>query len=177
MILSIDTARKLLNLGDITDELLKMKLDAIEQAIRAYTNNSFQNRGIRAICDISDGTLHGDFTGFSVGDTVQISKSAYSGGLHVVEFLGGSQSAMHTDGTLADETGVLVTKIEYPADVVACAANMLQWDVTNRGKIGIQSETLSRHSVTYFNMDGDNSVMGYPRSLFGCLTPYRKARC
>ncbi len=29
---------------------------------------------------------------------------------------------------------------------------------------------------TYFNMDGDNSVMGYPRSLLGFLKPYMKAR-
>ena len=29
---------------------------------------------------------------------------------------------------------------------------------------------------TYFNMDGDNSVMGYPRSLLVFLKPYMKAR-
>jgi len=29
---------------------------------------------------------------------------------------------------------------------------------------------------TYINMDGDNSVMGYPRSLLGFLKPYMKAR-
>ena len=52
--------------------------------------------------------------------------------------------------------------------------------VRNKGKaceaVGIQSETISRHSVTYFNMDGDNSSMGYPKSLLGFLNPYIKAR-
>ena len=177
MILSIDNAKQLLTLDGWTDERIKMKLDAIEQAIRAYTNNSFQNRGIRAACDVSGGRLYGDFTGFSVGDTVQISKSLYNAGLRVVAFLGGSQDEMSMEEPLTDETSVLVTKIEYPADVIACAVNMMEWEITNRGKIGIQSETLSRHSVTYFNMDGDNSVMGYPRSLLGCLAPYRKVRC
>lgn len=65
---------------------------------------------------------------------------------------------------------------EYPPDVKMGVVNMLQWDIENRGKVGIQSETISRHSVTYFNMDGDNSVMGYPKSLLGFLKPYMKAR-
>ena len=80
-------------------------------------------------------------------------------------------------GETRDEDDVLVTKVEYPADVVACAVNLMEWEVNNRAKVGVQSETLSRHSVTYFNMDGANNVMGYPASLLGCLKPYRKARC
>jgi hypothetical protein len=75
-----------------------------------------------------------------------------------------------------DEAEVLVTKVEYPVDVVMGVVNMLRWEIENRSKVGIQSETISRHSVTYFNMDGDNSVMGYPKSLLGFLTPYMKAR-
>ena len=65
---------------------------------------------------------------------------------------------------------------EYPMDVKMGVINMLNWDLENRSKVGIQSETISRHSVTYFNMDGDNSVMGYPKSLLGFLKPYMKAR-
>lgn len=65
---------------------------------------------------------------------------------------------------------------EYPMDVKMGVINMLNWDLENRDKVGIQSETISRHSVTYFNMDGDNSTMGYPKSLLGFLKPYMKAR-
>lgn len=65
---------------------------------------------------------------------------------------------------------------EYPPDVKMGVVNMLQWDIDNRGKVGIQSETISRHSVTYFNMDGENSLMGYPKSLLGFLKPYMRAR-
>ena len=71
---------------------------------------------------------------------------------------------------------VLTDAGEYPADVKMGVINMLKWDLENRNKIGIQSETISRHSVTYFNMDGDNSVMGYPKSLLGFLKPYHRAR-
>jgi hypothetical protein len=65
---------------------------------------------------------------------------------------------------------------EYPADVKMGVLDMLKWDLENRKKVGIQSETISRHSVTYFNMDGDNSVMGYPKALLGFLKPYMRAR-
>ena len=65
---------------------------------------------------------------------------------------------------------------EYPMDVKLGVVNMLNWDLANRDKVGIQSETISRHSVTYFNMDGDNSTMGYPKSLLGFLKPYMRAR-
>ncbi len=65
---------------------------------------------------------------------------------------------------------------EYPMDVKMGTINMLNWNLENREKVGIQSETISRHSVTYFNMDGDNSIMGYPKSLLGFLKPYMKAR-
>ena len=71
---------------------------------------------------------------------------------------------------------MIVTKVEYPIDIKLGVANMLKWDLDNREKVGIQSETISRHSVTYFNMDGDNSTVSYPKSLVGFLKPYMKAR-
>ena len=70
----------------------------------------------------------------------------------------------------------LVTKVVYPSDVVRGAINLIVWDLKNRDKTGISSETIGRHSVSYFNTDGDNSVMGYPKSLLGFLKPNIKAR-
>lgn len=65
---------------------------------------------------------------------------------------------------------------EYPMDVKMGVVNLMKWELDNRDKVGVQSETISRHSVTYFNMDGDNSVMGFPKALMGFLKPYMKAR-
>jgi len=70
----------------------------------------------------------------------------------------------------------LTAEGEYPMDIKMGVLDMLKWDLENRKKVGIQSETISRHSVTYFNMDGDNSVMGYPKALLGFLKPYMRAR-
>ena len=65
---------------------------------------------------------------------------------------------------------------EYPMDVKMGVVNLMKWEQNNRDKVGVSSETISRHSVTYFNMDGDNSIMGYPKSLMGFLKPYKRAR-
>lgn len=64
----------------------------------------------------------------------------------------------------------------YPMDVKIGVINLMKWELTNRDKAGIASESISRHSVTYFDMTGDNTAMGYPRSLTGFLRPYMKAR-
>ncbi|MCF0106689.1 MAG: hypothetical protein HUJ53_08005, partial [Holdemanella sp.] len=75
-----------------------------------------------------------------------------------------------------DEPQVLVTKVEYPIDVKMGVVGMLKWQLTNGDKTGISSETISRHSVTYFSMDGSNTSIGFPTSLVGYLKPYMKAR-
>lgn len=175
MIISVDKARQIIGLDDWTDEKIEMKLKAVEQTIRAYTNNNFQVRGCRVRASIVDGVLMPETTApFAVGDTVQISDTQLNDGLYVIT--GADGMTFTVSGGIKNENDVLVTKIAYPADVIDCCVNLLEWEKENRAKVGIQSETLSRHSVTYFNMDGANSMMGYPVSLLGCLKAYRKAR-
>lgn len=176
MIISVEKAKALIDFNGWTDEKIEMKLKAIEQTIRAYTNNNFQNRGYRVRADIRAGVFMSEsLIPFENGDTVQISDSRLNNGLYTICEISGIACTVSED--LKDEDAVLITKIDYPADVVACCVNLLEWEKNTRGKVGIQSETLSRHSVTYFNMDGANSVMGYPISLLGCLKAYRKVRC
>jgi hypothetical protein len=103
-----------------------------------------------------------------------VSESALNSGLYVVSSIYDGAFAVETD--VKDEFDVLVTKVQYPADVIDCVVNLLDWEVKYRDKVGVQSETLSRHSVTYFNQDAGNQVNGYPVSLLGCLKPYRKVR-
>ena len=176
MIISVEEVKK--EISDFkgwSDSKIERKLKAIEQAIRSYTNNNFQNRDYRRTADIVGGSFYVEaLTPFEVDDTVQISESELNTGLFTVTAVDDSSFAVKE--AVKDETDVLVTKVVYPADVIECAFNLLEWELKNRDKVGIQSETLSRHSVTYFNMDGDNSIMGYPKSLMGALKPYMKAR-
>lgn len=159
----------------LEDSVLEGMLQALELLVRKYTNNNFQKRAFRSEADIVNGMMIVEAVSHIVeGDTIQISESRLNEGLFTVTEA--SDSVFEVKEPLHDETNVLVTKVEYPMDVKLGVVNLMKWDIENRKKVGIQSETISRHSVTYFNMDGDNAVMGYPRSLLGFLTPYKKAR-
>lgn len=177
MIVSVEKAKQLIEFKGWTDERIEMKLKSIEQTIRAYTNNNFQQRAYRCNADIIDGNIIAADAAslFNIGDTVQFSETGLNAGLYVIAGVDDDGFTVEEED-IKDEKDILVTKIVYPADVIDCALNLLQWEITNRQKVGIQSETLSRHSVTYFNMDGANQSMGYPSSLLGCLKAYRKAR-
>ena len=174
MIISVEKAKSLISFPNWTDEKIEMKLKAVEQTIRAYTNNNFQNRGIRVQADIAAGVFMSEsLIPFSEGDTVQVSESRFNSGLFTVSTIGDENFTVAEN--TRDEDDVLVTKVEYPADVVNCCVDLMEWAVNFAGKVGIKSETLSRHSVTY--EDSATMFMGYPASLLGCLKPYRKARC
>lgn len=176
MIISVDKAKSLISFPNWTDEKIEMKLKAVEQTIRAYTNNNFQVRTIRSICSIENGKLimHGFIDGFAVGDTVQITESGYNNGLYVITQIDRKTVSVDCEPLTNDGHG-LVTKVVYPADVVNCCVDLMEWSAHFAGKVGIKSETLSRHSVTY--EDSATMFMGYPAALLGCLKPYRKARC
>lgn len=158
--------------GKSDDELLLME-NGIEELIRKYTNNNFQNRNIRFVCSSSNGILDNSITYLKVGDTIQISNSKFNDGLYTIKTI---DSTITLNKTLYDEDKLTVTKVEYPSSIKLGVLNILKWEINHRAKVGIQSESLSRHSVTYFNQDGNNQVIGYPTSLLGFLKPYMKAR-
>lgn len=173
MIIALDIYKQLVPNDQQNDQVLEMKLQALELMVRKYTNNNFQNRNVRFECASNIQILDIQTPFLKVGDTVQISQSLYNDGLYVVN---DTSNGITLDKPLFDEGKMLVTKIEYPSDVVMGVVELMKWEMNNRSKVGIASETISRHSVTYFNMDGDNSIMGYPKSLMGFLHPYIKAR-
>lgn len=176
MIMTVAELRQLVDTNE-TDQALEVKLQALELSIRGYTNNNFQKRAFRAVgAAVADGNqlMIAAPNSFKVGDTLQISDSDLNAGLFTVKAI--EKGIITVNEELYDESGVVITKVVYPADLKMGVANMLKWQLENGDKIGVQSETISRHSVTYFNMDGDNSTMGYPKALMGFLRPYMKAR-
>lgn len=174
MIISVEELRRYIS-SEEEDQALEGRLQALELLIRGYTNNNFQARGVRCECDISGGTFISEtFTPFEVGDTVQVSGSARNNGLYTVRTV--TDTTFTVSEKTYDDIDAYVVKVAYPADVKMGVVNLLKWELNNRDKVGVQSESISRHSVTYYNMDGDNSIMGYPKSLMGFLRPYMKAR-
>jgi len=155
-------------------EELKQRMAAIECAIRKATNNNFQHRGKRFRTQVEGGVLPGSPPWFKAGDTVEITGAGAWDGLYTVVSAAGG--VLTLDDALEDGINVTVTRIEYPADVVAGANDMLRWDFEHRPHAGVKSETLSRHSVTYLDLDATNARDGYPAVLTAFMTRYQKAR-
>ncbi|MGF0017495.1 hypothetical protein [Sporofaciens sp. SGI.106] len=174
MIVSVDKVMKLPEFVGQTESVIAEKLDAVELLIRAYTNNNFQNRYVRFTAESLGNRLLGTSDFLKVGDTVQISQSQVNDGLYSITEIGDDFIRVNKD--LYRYSDNLVTKVEYPSDVKSGVVDMLKWEIKNRQKVGIKSETLSRHSVSYFDQDANNQVMGYPVALLGFLKPYIKAR-
>lgn len=176
MIMTVDELRQFVT-TDEADQALEARLQALELLIRAYTNNNFQKRSFRAVAvamaDNNQLLLKGA-NPFKTGDTLQVTESELNAGLVTVST--SSNDVITVKESLYDESGVVITKVVYPADVKLGVANMLKWQLEKGDKVGVASETISRHSVTYFNMDGDNSTIGFPKAMTGFLRPYMKAR-
>lgn len=174
MIVAVDEVMKLPEFANQTESVIADKLKAVELSIRAYTNNNFQNRYVRFLAESLGNRLMGVSDFLKVGDTVQISQSKVNDGLYTITEI--SDTFIRVDDNLYRYPDNLVTKVEYPADIKAGVIDLLKWEVKNRQKVGIKSETLSRHSVSYYDQDANNQVMGYPVALLGFLKPYIKAR-
>lgn len=176
MIMTVAELRQFVT-TDEEDQALEARLQALELLIRAYTNNNFQQRGFRIEADIRGGVFMSEsLIPFAVGDTVMISQSdLQSDCLCTIKAIT-DDTTFAVNESCADDDCILVTKVVYPADVKLGVANMLKWQLDNGDKAGVASETISRHSVTYFDMTGDNSAAGFPKALTGFLKPYMKAR-
>lgn len=174
MIMTPEELRKLVPTTK-TDDYIEFQLSAIESIIRAYTNNPFQVRSARFIGQTFEfsNTIHGSPNLMRAGDTVQISGGTPNDGLYVIQSVAGNSLVLNRYLDAVD--GMTVTKIQYPPDVIQCAVSMFAWKADIGDKVGVKSETLSRHSVTY--EDSSGLFMGYPKGLLSALTPYRKARC
>lgn len=175
MLMTVDELRERIT-TDESDDLLAAKLRGFELLIRAYTNNNFQRRSERWAGDVVGRTFIGEaLVPFSAGDTVQVTFSLYNDGLYTVESTN-DLSFMVAERGLKDEIDVTATLVRYPDDVKMGVVNLLKWELDSRNKVGVASETISRHAVTYFDLTGENAVMGFPKALMGFLTPYMKAR-
>lgn len=184
MIISVDEISTRLKLTLSAEDAYDMerKLAGIESFIREYTNNRFQDIRIRSgslITFVSaTKTITGDtFTtrGFRAGNTIEISDSLLNRGLFTIASV--SDSSLVVNESLLDEAVYsTITKLFYPLDVVEGVIKLVEYDRSMVGKLGIKSETISRYSVSYYDMTANESAEGYPRSLVKFLDKYRKPR-
>lgn len=175
MIVDLKTIKEEIELTDISDDKLKRKIKAIEKSIRKHTNNKFLDLHFRYCGEIKDDEIILNTSHLlSENDNIQLSH-CLNNGVYTIKVVDDNRIKV-MDDILFDCNHVMVTKVVYPEDIQEGVINMLKWDFGLRNKIGIKSETISRHSVTYFDMDKNNTLKGYPVSLLGFLEDYMKAR-
>lgn len=174
MIMSVEEFRQYAD-TDASDAVLEARLQALELFIRGRTHKNFQVKGTGVIADVVGGLFTTDAPiPYNVGDTIQISGSEKNDKLYTVKEV--DEHSFRVNERTRDEIDVFVTLIEYPVDVKIGVVELLKYDLENREKAGIQSETISRHSVTYQTQDASNTVQGYPMHLMGFLQRHMKAR-
>ena len=169
MIITIEELKKVSELSNIPDEQLTVMCEGIEDFIRQYTNNNFIVKNVTFNTPSMDGKLETVSPLIKVGDTVLISNSKYNNGVYVLTAMDGT-----LDKELFDDDNK-VTLVKYPPAIKLGVVKLLQYNAKMDDKVGISSESLSRHSVSYAQPSND-SVGGYPASLMSFLKPYMKAR-
>lgn len=149
------------------------KLKKIEYAIRSYTHNQFLSKTIKFYSKIEDNKILLDTELIKADDTILI-RDFFNYDIFTVNDVNNGKVEILED--VYNSNNSFIAKVIYPFDVIEGALDVLEWDLKMRNKVGIKQESLSRHSITYFDNDSSNTVNGYPVSLFGFLTPYIKAR-
>lgn len=156
-------------------------LNAFETSVRELTNNNFQNKHVRFnnVSFVSENTIlvKEVIKGLRIGDTVEVNYSHYNDGLYTVASIDGRQITV-TEASFfeADSGCAMVTKVEYPADIKRGIKKLIEYDKKMANKIGIKSETISRMSTTYYDVNANDNTEGFPSSLLSFLKKYEKMR-
>ena len=170
MIITVEELKTVSELSSIPDEQLTVMCEGIEDFIRQYTNNNFTVKNVTFNTPSVDGKLETVSPLIKVGDTVLISNSKYNNGVYVLTATDGT-----LDKELFDDDNNKITLVKYPPSIKLGVVKLLQYNAKMDDKVGISSESLSRHSVSYAQPTSD-SICGYPSSLMSFLKPYMKAR-
>ena len=170
MIITVEELKNFSELSSIPDEQLTLMCDGVEDFIRQYTNNNFTVKNVTFNTPSMNGKLETVSPLFKVGDTVLISNSKYNNGVYVLTAIDGTLNK-----ELFDDENNKVTLVKYPPAIKLGIIKLLQYNVKMDNKVGISSESLSRHSVSYAQPSSD-SIGGYPANLMSFLKPYMKAR-
>lgn len=173
MLITAEEVKKIDKFKDYAIEDIERKLKKIEYAIRSHTHNKFLSKSIRFNSAIENNTILFNTPYIKKNDTVLI-KNEFCNDIFTISEV--AENGLKIKEDIINSKNNLIVKVIYPFDVIEGALDVLEWDFTMRKKVGIKSETLSRHTTTYYDNDSNNTVNGYPVSVFGFLKSYIKAR-
>lgn len=182
MIITVDELKQYVK-TDLSDEVLEAKLQALESAIRKRTNNNFLNAGMR-FTSATNPIKTSLAQYLKNGDTLQVLKSTINNGLYTIKSINGQILTLNEP--IFDEPEVLFAKVDYPKAVRMGVIEIMRWKIKNEDQNynpdaakEVQSETISRHSVTYSQDATESDIdiaFGVPRKYTYFLQMYMKAR-
>ncbi len=187
MILSLEDAKQIN--PDVTQEYL----DGLEIAIRQLTNNNFLNQNIlyRQFNVPDNETLEFErpINYLREGDTVLLAYTwgvntngstndkGVNDGLFIIDKVDGATVTLETDQLFeGDYPSAMMAKVEYPSDLIQGVKKLIEYDKSMAGKTGVKSETYSRMSTTYYDVNAAENVNGYPAAYMSFLNKYKKLR-
>lgn len=189
---------KLTDAQALDPNITQADVDTLEQTVRGITNNhfhvnvtrrSFIGKGLDLVFAPSTITLpnlNGEpsqgtsdlLKYLHIGDTIEISGTGVNDGVFDITALSTYQITVRMPDNFpefyAGAYDATLIKVYYPLDVIGGVKKLIEYDVNMSGKTGIKQETVSRLSVTYFDMTAAESEGGYPRSLMSFLARYRQ---
>lgn len=164
---------------EIYPDITQADLDGLEKAIRELTNNPFQNRLVR-FChlrfeDEMTIIVFDDVEGLRTGETIQVSASKWNNGLYVIKEVDGNTITLDGNPRLftGNDKEAYLTKVEYPADILAGVRKLLKYDAQMTDKMGLKSKSVSRVSETYFDQNSGETINGYPAAMMSFVDKYR----
>lgn len=173
-------------------------VDTLEQTVRGITNNhfhvpvtrrSFVGKGLEVVFAPNTLTLPNQngqpLQGTSdllkylhIGDTLEISGTGANDGVFEITALSTFQITVRMPDNFpefyAGAFDASLVKVFYPLDIIGGVKKLIEYDVNMSGRVGVKQETVSRLSVTYFDMTAAESEGGYPRSLMTFLARHRQ---
>lgn len=173
MLITAEEVKKIDKFKNYAIEDIERKLKKIEYAIRSHTHNQFLSKSIRFNSSIENNVILFNTQYIKKNDTILIKNEFCKDIFTISEIV---ENGLKIKEDIINSKNNLIVKVIYPFDIIEGALDVLEWDFKMRNKVGIKSETISRHSTTYYDNDSNNTVNGYPVSLFGFSKPYRKAR-
>lgn len=187
MLITLTEAQKL------NPKITQSELDGLEALVRGHTNNNFQKINVRFYdFEVKNGNklvFNDDLAYLRTGDTIEITDTwALTGngllgsdgvndGVYTVSSIDGNTLTLDTDRLYNGAyNSAFITKIAYPPDVISGVVKLIEYSAKTSDKIGIKSESIARMSVTYYDINANENIEGYPASLLSFLDKYRKLR-
>lgn len=165
----------------VDKDITQLELDAYENTVRELTNNKFHHKFIQNhnLAFTSDSIIaSGEVIGYQEGDTIEVINTKYNNGLWiVVEVVDNHILKVDTDDKeLFESTDkqAIVFKVEYPTDIKLGLLDVIKYKSKMANKVGIKSESISRKSVTYQDVSGQDNIEGIPSSYWSFIKKHRR---